>query len=178
MSIVSTDLGYYNLVQPRKKRNFLAVGRAVPDSSIVSATPRQVPNFCISKHIAKPFLYGDAPKGKMGVVPLKSLQEFSHAEGVSLFNAPVYLVPAPLKQVLPQRRTIDMESLMAEMPPLAFQPVFEYGKGIRPSPRVLKGEAVPEPDAPFPTRVGRPGADKERFGTYDQGKIAFDILGY
>jgi hypothetical protein len=108
MSIVSTDVGFYNLVQPRKKRNFIAVGYAVPDSSIVSETPRQVPMFCISKHIAKPFLYGDAPKCKMGVVPLKSLQEGSRPEGVSLFNAPVYLVPVALKQVLPQRRTIDM----------------------------------------------------------------------
>ena len=178
MSIVSTDVGYYNLVQPRKKRNFIAVGRAVPDSSIVSETPRQVPNFCISKHIAKPFLYGDAPVPKMGVVPLKSLQELSHPEGVSLFNAPVLLIPAPLKQVLPQRRTIDMESLIAEMPQIGFTPEFDYSKGIRPSVRKVKLDKVEEPDAPFPTRTGMPGRDLERFGTYDQGKIAFDILGY
>ena len=177
MSVVSASVDNV-ILKGNRRRNFLAVGRAVPDSSIVSATPRQVPNFCISKHIAKPFLYGDAPKAKMGVVPLKSLQEFSHVEGVSLFNAPVELVPVPLKQVLPQRRTIDMESLIAEMPQVGFQPVFDYAKGIRPSARVLKGGAVPEPDAPFPTRVGRPGADTERFGTYDQGKLAYDILGY
>lgn len=178
MSIVSTDVGFYNLVQPRKKRNFIAVGRAVPDSSIVSETPRQVPTFCISKHIAKPFLCGDAPKSKMGVVPLKSLQEGSHPEGVSLFNAPVYLIPAPLKQVLPQRRTIDMESLMSEMPQIGFTPEFDYAKGIRPSIRKVKLDAVEEPDAPFPTRTGKPGRDAERFGTYDQGRIAYDILGY
>jgi hypothetical protein len=114
----------------------------------------------------------------MGVVPLKSLQELSHPEGVSLFNAPVYIVPAPLKQVLPQRRTIDMESLMAEMPQIGFTPEFDYAKGIRPSVRKVKLDKVEEPDAPFPTRTGMPGRDLERFGTYDQGKIAFDILGY
>jgi hypothetical protein len=176
--IVSSDVGYYNLVQPRKKRNFISVGRAVPDSSIVSETPRQVPGFCISKHIAKPFLYGDAPKGKMGVVPLKSLQEFSHVEGAALFNAPVYLVPTPLNQVLPSRRTIDMESLIAEMPVVGFTPEFDYAKGIRPSIRKVKLDSVEEPDAPFPTRTGTAGRDKERFGTYDQGKIAYQILGY
>ena len=176
--IVSNDVGYFKTVPPRKKRNFIAVGRAVPDSSIVSATPRQVPNFCISKHIAKPFLYGDAPKGKMGVVPLKCLQEFSHAEGASLFNAPVELIPAPLKQVIPQRRTIDMESLLAEMEPIGFQPEFDYKAGIRPSIRQVKLDKVEEPDAPFPTRTGKPARDRERFGTYDQGKIAYNILGY
>lgn len=178
MSIVSTDVGFYTLVQPRKKRNFKAVGRAVPDSSIVSETPRQVPMFCISKHIAKPFLYGDAPKPKMGVVPLKSLQEGSHPEGVSLFNAPVYLVPVPLKQVLPQRRTIDMESLIADMEPIGFTPEFDYKAGIRPSVRKVKLDTVEEPDAPFPTRTGKPAPAKLQFGTYDQGAIAYDILGY
>jgi hypothetical protein len=178
MSVVSTDVGYYKLVQPRKKRNFIAVGRAVPDSSIVSETPRQVPNFCISKHIAKPFLYGDAPKSKMGVVPLKSLQEFSHAEGASLFNAPVLLIPEPLKQILPNRSMVDLRSLVTDMEPIAFSPEFDYAKGIRPSIRKIKLDTVEEPDAPFPTRTGKPVAAINRFGTYDQGKIAYDILGY
>jgi len=178
MSIVSTDVGFYNLVQPRKKRNFKAVGRAVPDSSIVSETPRQVPNFCISKHIAKPFLYGDAPKSKMGVVPLKCLQDGSHPEGVSLFNAPVYLVPESLKQVIPQRRTIDYDALAMDMEPIGFSPEFDYKAGIRPSIRKVKLDTVEEPDAPFPTRTGKPAPAKLLFGTYDQGKIAYDILGY
>jgi hypothetical protein len=178
MSIVSNDVGFYNLVQPRKKRNFIAVGRAVPDSSIVSATPRQVPGFNISKRIAKPFLYGDAPVCKMGHVPVKSLQEFSHAEGAALFNAPVYLVPEPLNVVLPTRRTIDMESLMAEMEPVGFQPEFDYKKGIRPSIRQVKLDRVEEPDAPFPTRAGTPVPAKPRFGTYDLGKIDYQRLGY
>ena len=178
MSVVSTDVGYFTLVQPRKKRNFKAVQRAVPDSSIVSETPRQVPTFCISKHIAKPFLYGDAPKAKMGVVPLKSLQEDSHPEGVSLFNAPVYLVPEPLKQVIPRRRVIDFESAIADMETIGFSPEFDYKAGIRPSVRKVKLDTVEEPDAPFPTRTGKPAPAKNLFGTYDQGKIAYDILGY
>jgi hypothetical protein len=178
MSIVSSSIGFYSPVPPRKKRNFIAVGRAVPDSSIVSATPRQVPNFCISKHIAKPFIYGDAPKLAMGVVPVKSLQEFSHAEGASLFNAPVLLIPEPLNAVVPTRRTIDFESLMTEMEPIGFQPEFDYRAGIRPSMRRVKLDKVDEPDDPFPTRTGTPAPAKLRFGTYDRGKLDYNRLGY
>jgi hypothetical protein len=178
MSIVSSDVGFYGLVQPRKKRNFIAVGRAVPDSSIVSATPRQVPGFCISKHIAKPFFYGDAPTPKMGVVPLKSLQEGSQPAGASIFNAPVFLVPEPFRSVVPNRRTIDFESLMTEMEPIGFQPAFDYKAGIRPSMRQVKLDKVDEPDDPFPTRTGTPAPAKLRFGTYDQGKIDYNRLGY
>ena len=65
--IVSSGVGVFTMTQPRKKRNFKAVQRAVPDSSIVSETPRQVPNFCISKHIAKPFIYSDYPKYTMEI---------------------------------------------------------------------------------------------------------------
>ena len=176
--IVSSQIGSINAVVPRRKRNFKAVQRSVPGSDVVSATPRQVPNFCISKHIAKPFLYGDGPKNTMGRVPLKSLQEFSHAEGAALFNAPVYIVPAPLNAVLPQRRTIDMEGLMAEMEPIGFSPAFDYKAGIRPSIRNVKLDPVQEPGDPSPTRTGTPAPPKLRFGTYDVGKKDFQILGY
>ena len=176
--IVSSQIGSINAVVPRRKRNFKAVQRSVPGSDVVSATPRQVPNFCISKHIAKPFLYGDAPKNTMGVVPLKSLQEFSHAEGAALITAPMMIITEPLNVVLPQRRTIDMERLMAEMEPIGFTPEFDYKAGIRPSMRKVKLDTVNEPDAPFPTRTGTPAPPKLRFGTYDVGKKDFEILGY
>lgn len=179
MSIVSSDVGYFTAVQPRKKRNFIAVQRAVPDSSIVSETPRQVPNFCISKHIAKPFLYGDAPKPAMGVVPLKALQEGSHPDGVSLFNAPVFLVPQPLRQVIPQVAMFDLESsLLEDVQQIQFEAEFEYKKGIRPSIRRAKMDDVVEPIMPYPTRAGTPAPPKLKFGTYDQGAMARAILGY
>ena len=174
--IVSSQIGSINAIVPRRKRNFKAVQRSVPGSDVVSATPRQVPGFCISKHIAKPLLYGDAPKNTMGRVPLKSLQEFSHAEGAALFDAPVYLVPAPLNTVLPQRRTIDMEGLMAEMQPIGFSPAFDYEAGIRPSIRKVKLDPVQEPGDPYPTRTGTPAPPKLRFGTYDVGKKDLQIL--
>jgi len=177
MSIVSSGMAYYSPVPPRKKRSFIAVGRAVPDSSIVSETPRQVPNFCISKHIAKPFIYSDAPKLAMGVVPLKSLQEGSHAEGAALFNAPILLIPEPLNAVVPTRRTIDFESLMTEME-IGFQPEFDYKAGIRPSMRQVKLDSVAEPNDPFPTRTGTPAPARLQFGTYDRGKIDYNRLGY
>ena len=164
--------------RPRKLRNFKAVGRAVPDSSIVSAQPREVPHFARSKSIAKPFIYDEHdPKCKMGYVPLKSLQLNSHVAGASLFNAPVGLVAAPLKNPIPMRNEINYDELTAEVQ-MPFQPVFDYHKGIRPSPRVLKGEAVEEPDNPFPIRVGRPARDREVFGTYKLGKQEIQQIGY
>jgi len=178
MSIVSTDVGYYTLVQPRKKRNFLAVGRAVPDSSIVSAQPPEVPHFARSKSIAKPFIYDEQdPKCKMGYVPLKSLQINSHVAGASLFNAPVGLIPAPLKNPIPMRNEIDYSELMAEVQ-MPFQPTLEYNKGIRPSVRAMKGDMVEEPDSPFPTRMGRPALDREMYGTYKLGKQEIQQIGY
>lgn len=174
--IVSPSLGFFQAT-PRKKRTFKAVGRAVPDSSIVSETPRQVPMFCISKHIAKPFLYGDAPKPQMGVVPLKSLQEFSHVEGASLFNAPVLLIEEKLKNPMPAVRQTTMEDLLVEMEVQPFPPAFDYQSGIRPTPRALKGDKVEEPDYPFPTRGDR-HTDRltQKIGTYRVGNLSYDTL--
>ena len=175
--IVSSGLGAYDVIVGRKKRNFKAVQRAVPDSSIVSQTPRQVPGFNISKHIAKPFIYTDfAPK--KDVVPLKCLQEGSHAMGAALFNAPIFLVPEALRQPIPRTNTIDVSDLMAEMENVPFDVPFNYNAGIRPGIRQVKGDAVEEPDAPFPTRVGRAAAGKERTGTYKIGVRDYDILGF
>jgi hypothetical protein len=174
--IVSDGLGVFKLAQPRKKRNFKAVQRAVPDSSIVSETPRQVPNFCISKHMAKPFLVpNDAPKYKMGYVPVKSLQENSHAEGAALFNAPIMLIPTPLKVVVPKKSEINYAEMLAEVQ-VPFEAEFDYKKGIRPSMRRLKGDEVEEPDAPFPTRVGRAATARPVFGTYELGALAINQL--
>ena len=176
--IVSSGVGVFTLTQPRGKRNFKAVQRAVPDSSIVSETPRQVPHFCISKHIAKPFIYCDYPKYTMGTVPLKSLQEFSHVEGAALFNAPIELIPASLKQPIPTRTEIDYDALTAEFQ-VPFQRELEYGKGIRPSVRSLKGEEVQEPDDPFPTRLAHHTTrDKERYGSYKLGTQEIALIGY
>ena len=176
--IVSSGVGVFTLTQPRGKRNFKAVQRAVPDSSIVSETPRQVPHFCISKHIAKPFIYCDYPKYTMGTVPLKSLQEYSHVEGAALFNAPIELIPASLKQPIPTRTEIDYDALTAEFQ-VPFQRELEYGKGIRPSVRSLKGEEVQEPDDPFPTRLAHHTTrDKERYGSYKLGTQEIALIGY
>ena len=176
--IVSSGVGVFTMTRPNKKRNFKAVQRAVPDSSIVSETPRQVPNFCISKHIAKPFIYSDYPKYTMGTVPLKSLQEYSHVDGASLFNAPIELIRASLKQPIPTRTEIDYDGLTAEFQ-VPFQRELEYGKGIRPSMRSLKGEEVQEPDDPFPTRLAHhTNRDKERYGSYKLGTQEIGLIGY
>jgi len=175
--IVSKDLGGFVLAAPRRKRNFKAVQRAVPDSSIVSETPRQVPMFCISKHIAKPFIYNAEFTPKGNTVPLKSMQEGSHAAGASLFNAPVFLIPEPLRQPIPVARTMNIEA-MYHSPEVQFDKPVDYQAGIRPSVRSLKGDHVEEPDYPFPTRTGTAARDKERYGTYRLGTKDYEILGY
>ena len=179
--IVSKDLGGFVLAAPRRKRNFKAVQRAVPDSSIVSETPRQVPMFCISKHIAKPFIYNAEFTPKGNTVPLKSMQEGSHAAGSSIFNAPVFLIPEPLRQPIPVANDFyaRMHSLMDDMPTnLPFDVAFDYQAGIRPTIRRLKEQKVEEPDYPFPTRDGKARPPTQQFGTYRLGTRDYEILGY
>lgn len=179
--IVSSGLGAYDVIIGRKKRNFKSVQRAVPDSSIVSETPRQVPMFNISKHIAKPFIYNDEFKPKRDVVPLKSLQEGSHAAGVSLFNAPVFLIPEALKHPVPQSsgRYVDlMEDYYSNSQEIGFETPFDYYSGIRPGVRAIKRhEVIEEPDAPFPVRTGKIGHPLVTMGTYKIGAKDYDILG-
>lgn len=176
--IVAPSLGAYDVIVGRKKRNFKAVQRSVPGSDVVSATPRQVPMFNISKHILKPYIYNGEFTPKKNVVPLKSLQEGSHAKGAALFNAPILLIPEPLRQPIPRTRTIDVSDLMAEMEEIPFDKPFNYNAGIRPGLRQVKGDAVEEPDAPFPTRAGHAVAARPQFGTYKVGKKDYEILGF
>lgn len=173
--IVSAGLGYVS-VGPRRKRNFIAVQREVPDSSIAFTTPRQVPTFTTSKHIAKPFLYNTEFTPKTNIVPLKSLQEGSRDAPV--FNAPVMLIPVPLRSPVPRPNAINVDDLLTEMEEVPFDIPFDYKAGIRPGIRQLKRGAVEEPDAPFPTRVGRPVAGKQTFGTYKLGSQDYTALGF
>jgi len=168
MSIVSSRIDMQSVpARPRGKRTFKSVQRSVPGSDIEFMLPAQCPFFNISKGIAKPFLYGDAPRPMMGRVPLKSLQEGSHAEGAALFNAPVMLIPQSLKVPIMQAGSFDFNSLVAEAM-VPFDVPLDYRAGIRPSKRELKTDDIVEPGAPV-YRAGSVGIGRPKMGTYDLG---------
>lgn len=160
----------------RRKRNFKAPQYSVPGNDIQFVLPPQKPTFNAGFKLMKPqcVVYQPRPTG----VPLKSLQQYSHAEGASLFDAPIVLVPEPLKVVVPSTGTIDYASVIAEIQ-IPFQPEFEYSKGIRPGKRTLHVDAVDEPAAPFPTRPDEaPAPAKVQTGTFRVGNKDYDILGF
>ena len=165
-----------------KKRNFKSVYRTVPGSDVVSAPAPQMPTFTISKHIAKPFIYDEHnAKCKMGYVPLKSNQLNSHVEGASLFNAPVYLVDAPLDVPKDKANGFSeaIRDMMFEDVDVQFTHGLDYKAGIRPShvQRALMVQSVPEPTNPFPDRPGGVGAPRRVVKTtYDVGKIDLEML--
>jgi hypothetical protein len=165
-----------------KKRNFKSVYRTVPGSDVVSAPAPQKPTFTISKHIAKPFIYDEHnAKCKMGYVPLKSNQLNSHVEGASLFNAPVYLVDAPLDVPKDKANGFSeaIRDMMFEDVDVQFTHGLDYKAGIRPShvQRALMVQSIPEPTNPFPDRPAGPGAPRKVVKTtYDVGKIDLEML--
>lgn len=175
--LVASDLGKKGVgTVLRRKRNFKAVQRSVPGSDIAFAMAPQAPFFNVGAKLMKPACVVDYPR-PIGV-PLKSLQQYSHAEGASLFNAPVMLIPEPLKVVMPSTGKIDYEGILADFQ-VPFRPGFEYEKGIRPSVRNLKPDSVNEPANPFPTRpVEQPAPAKVKTGTFRIGSRDYDVLGY
>jgi hypothetical protein len=178
--LVASDLGASSILWrgaiPRKRRNFKAVSRSVPGSDIEFKQPEQLPTFNLSKKIRKPFIVEEPPKFKG--VPLKSLQQFSHAEGASLFDAPMLLIPEPLNVVVPSTAKIDWDAITAELE-VPFQPGFQYDKGIRPGVRNLKPDTVDEPAFAFPTRPSLPVApSKVQTGTFRVGNKDYNVLGY
>jgi len=160
-----------------QRRYRLPVMRSVPDSSIKSLQPPVKANFNISKGIAKPFLYDEKnPICAKGLVPLKCDQLGSHMEGVSLFNAPVMLIDAPL--LVPKDKESGFNDSVSrliddvEEQPVMFPPDFRYNDGIRSSRRSLHFDAIAEPTNPFPDRLAaRPAARSFQKTTYDVGTI-------
>jgi hypothetical protein len=173
--IVSSQIGVID-AKPLSRRRRIAVGRSVPGSDVVSEQPMQKPNFNVSRWIAKPFIAEPYLRGD-GRVPLKCNQYGSHVEGAALFDAPIYLVDAPL-DVPKDRLTYHRMDDMTEDVKVPFEEPLDYKAGIRPSIRRLKETAIYEPVYPFPGRpvgpVARPTIQKT---TYDDGKLALEVLG-
>jgi len=157
-----------------KRRNFKAVSRSVPGSDIAFVQPRQTPWFNLSKRIAKPFLYGDAPKLSGGTVPIISRQECYDEKG--FFNAPLLLIPEPLKVVKDQTTGFDFSSMNYDA--LVGQEVLpNYNMGIRPGPRQLQMSQISEP-AGDTYREGTPAKRSNQYTTYDVGSLDRAILGF
>jgi hypothetical protein len=155
-----------------KRRNFKAVSRSVPGSDIAFVQPRQLPTFNLSKRIAKPFLYGDAPKLSGGRVPVINLQECYDEKG--FFNAPLYLVPEPLKVVKDEITGFDFSSLNYDA--LVGQEVAPaYNMGIRPGPRQVQISQISEPTGDL-YREGTPAKRSNQYTTYDVGSLDRAIL--
>ena len=175
--IVASDRGAYGAgTFIRRKRNFKAVQRSVPGSDIEYAPPPQLPTFNLSKKLKKPFIVEEPPRFKG--VPLKCLQQYSHAEGAMLMDAPVTLIAEPLKVVIPSTGKIDYDQIIADLE-VPFRPEFQYDKGIRPGVRNIKLDVVDEPAPPYPTRPDvRPAPSKVQTGTFRVGSKDYDILGY
>lgn len=155
-----------------KRRNFKAVSRSVPGSDITFVQPRQVPFFNLSKRIAKPFLYGDAPKLSMGRVPVIQLQECYDEKSMAF--APLYLVPEPLKVVKDEINGFDFSSLNYDA--LVGQEVTpNYSLGIRPAPRQLQISQISEPTGDT-YQTGTPAKRRNQYTTYDVGSLDRAIL--
>jgi len=172
--ITSARIDMDRLGMRPKRRNFKAVSRSVPGSDIVFEQPRQTPCFNLSKRIAKPFLYGDAPKLSMGQVPIISRQECYDEK--SMANAPITLIPEPLKVVKDEINGFDFSSLNYDA--LVSQEVAPaYNMGIRPGPRQMQMSQISEPAGDM-YREGTPAKRTNKFTTYDIGSLDRAILGY
>lgn len=175
--IVSRQIDTSATPMSNRRRDRLPVMRSVPGSDVKSLQPPVKKNFNLSKGIAKPFIYDDknAITAKGGV-PLKCDQLGSHMEGVSLFNAPVMLIPAALD--VPKDKLSGFNDTVSrliddvEEQPVMFPPDFKYNDGIRPSRRAIHFDQIAEPTDPFPDRIaGRPAPFQFQKTTYDVGTI-------
>lgn len=156
-----------------KRRNFKAVSRSVPGSDIAFVQPRQVPTFNLSKRIAKPLIYGDAPKLSMGQVPIIKLQECYDEKSMAF--APLYLVPEPLKVVKDQISGFDFSQLTYES--IVGEVAVPYNMGIRPGARPIQPTQISEPTGDL-YREGTPAKRRNAFTHYDEGSLDRAILGF
>lgn len=157
-----------------KRRTFRAVQRSVPGSDIEFVQPRQVPTFNLSKRIAKPLLYGDAPKLSMGQVPVIQLQECYDEKSMAF--ASLYLIPEPLAVVKDQISGFDFSALTYDAI-VGTDVAPAYNMGIRPGPRPIQASQISEPTGDL-YREGLPAKRNNVYTTYDVGSLDRAILGF
>lgn len=160
-----------------KRRNFKAVSRSVPGSDIVFEQPRQTPFFNLSKSIAKPFLYGDAPKLMMGQVPIIQRQECYDEKSMAF--APMLLIPEPLMVVKDKVSGFDFSEMTYDAL-FGEEAAIRYDMGIRPGPRPINKftvSTINEPSSDY-LRTGTPAKRRNEYTTYDTGSLSRAILGF
>lgn len=111
--------------------------------------PPQTATFADSKRLSKPFGLASLTGKPAGVVPLKSLQEGTHA-GSMLFNAPENLDVVPLK--VPIYEPTKFKNYEGRETYNPHFPQYSYYDGARPSVRPLSEYPVSEPTDPYPSR--------------------------
>jgi hypothetical protein len=156
--IVSKDLGFFVLNRPNsKKERMIAPQRQVgqinndfgssSDDEPFSTHPQKagIPHRSFTRRPQNKAVNSSRPEGMFNNVPLKCLQEFSHAEGSSVFNAPA----VPFMRRLPIREDKPREifvSHLTEDVDVPFEIPLDYERGIRPGMRLLPTmKHIPEP---------------------------------
>jgi len=190
MSVVSRNLGAFNL-QPNLR--VYTAPEVIPTFENAYPgdyeQPQQLPNYSrTARNIRRPGLFLPA-NTRMGV-PLKCDQEGTHAEGASLFNAPVNGPIAKLNTPMDIIRNQSIHGLTAESIRAGFQDYHKatgvYGaphtpqtldglvRGYRQSPLPLKVSDVSEPSANMykPPQMG----GKQYHAPFLQSQVGMDEL--
>ena len=151
-----------DIAPQRRVRDF---GEAeTPEFMMAETTNAQSQSLKISRH------GNTCSNQSLSYVPLKMNQEFSHAIGASLFNAPVHEDVAQLKVPVPFVRTMDAKDMYAETD-VKMPPPLSLERGIRPEPRLIKMDRVAE-NAPMMTRPAYQGMGESR---YKMPTVSYDV---
>lgn len=190
MSVVSRNLGAFNL---NPQRRVYTAPNVVPTFENAPApdyeVPPQLANYSVTaQKRRRPGMFPPA-NTRMGV-PLKCDQEGSHAEGASLFNAPVNGPIAKLDTPMDIMRDQSIHGLTAESIQAGFQDYHKmtgvYGvphtgqsldglvRGYRQVPLPLKVSDVSEPSANLykPSQM----AGKQYHAPFLQSQVGMDEL--
>lgn len=185
--IVSQDLGFFTIAPRKYKKNqsMIAPQRQVGqvDNDFGSSsddepftTPSQTAGipYCpnprsFMRRKRNNAVNASRPEGMYNNVPLKSMQEFSHAEGAALFNAdtPAYMRRLPIREDRPREIFLTAYEDELDVP---FERMLEYNMGIRPDIRSLPGQkAIPEPVGAVYRPNTRPAPERVAPTDYDIG---------
>jgi hypothetical protein len=160
--IVSKDLGFFVLNRPNsKKEKMIAPQRQVGTiESVFGDSHTDLPYSTPHIHAGIPHcpelrsftrrpqnkaVNSSRPEGMFNNVPLKCDQEFSHAEGSSVFNAPAvpFMRRLPIREDKPREIFVSHYTEEHDVP---FEIPLDYERGIRPGMRLLPTmKHIPEP---------------------------------
>jgi hypothetical protein len=184
--IVSQDLGFFTIKRTNsKKEKMLAPQRRVGTVADVfgdSATdvpysthgqkgglPQHPQLRSFTRRPQNKAVNASRPEGMYNNVPLKCEQEFSHAEGASLFNAPSvpYMRRLPIREDKPREIFV---SHFAEEVDVPYEHPLDYEAGLRPGMRRLPVQKmIPEPVGQVYRPNMRPAPERVVATDYDMG---------